>query len=249
MTESSRRTILLFTRAPEAEARAKHLPVREGARLFAGFIWSWQQRADDAGAELLVVTPPSSGVALARLLPKASVAIQDGESFGARVESAFALAFARGTHAVLMVGGDGPALDVSEVRAAFAHLECHDRAVVLAPAVDGGVNAIGFNALAERPLTTIAWLSSDVYRQLKAEGHRLGLALFCTAAGADLDHPANVAVLYRLSRMPSGWRAFRWLLLSILKACRSTSSVVIGALGRLIQNAHTTRGPPLSSLA
>ena len=205
----SGRTVLLFTRAPEVEARAKRLPLAEGACLFAGFLRGWQDRARGAGADLLVVTPASSQAALARLLPQASIAAQAGESFAARIEAAFALAFERGASTVLMVGGDGPPLEPSDIHAAFAHLESHNRAFALTPSDDGGVNAIGFNAQAERPLSGIAWQSSDVFRQLTSEGLRCGLALFLTSSGYDLDGAANVAAAIprqprriRMGRLP-----------------------------------------------
>jgi glycosyltransferase A (GT-A) superfamily protein (DUF2064 family) len=243
------RTILLFTRAPEAEARAKHLPLADGSRLFAGFLRAWRHRADEAGAELLVVTPASSTATLARLLPDASLATQAGDSFAARIESAFALAFGRGTKAVLMVGGDGPPLPAADILHAFAHLESEAGAAVLTPSSDGGVNAIGFNARAERRLAGIAWQSSDVCGQLMEQAREAGLALFITPTGHDLDCAGNVALLYRLSRAEPHWRAFRWLLQALLMACRSTVAFISHAIGEFSANSHLTRGPPLSSLA
>ena len=243
------RTILLFTRAPEAEARAKRLPLAEGTRLFAGFVQGWQQQADEAQANLLVVTPPSSEAALQRLLPHASVAIQSGESFAARIEAAFTLAFDRGAGAVLMVGGDGPPLKTPDIHDAFAHLESHPRAFVLAPCDDGGVNAIGFSVRAERPLSEITWQSPDVCRHLMSEGARCGLALLLISSGHDLDCAGSVAALYRVSRKESAWRAFRWLLLSLLLVCRAIAVVISDVIAQFSAGSHTTRGPPLSCLA
>jgi glycosyltransferase A (GT-A) superfamily protein (DUF2064 family) len=191
----SRRTILLFTRAPEAEARAKRLPIAEGSRLFASFMRGWQQRAADACAELLVVTPASSASSLARLLPDACIAAQTGSTFRERVDAAFASAFRRGGNSVLMVGGDGPPLEIADIHAAFAHLELHDRALVLTPAADGGVNAIGLNAGTDWPLEAIEWQGSDVCRQLKARAARFNLVLLLTSPGHDLDSPRRRGAL------------------------------------------------------
>ncbi len=240
------RTILLFTRAPEAEARAKGLPIAEGTRLFTGFLKGWRQRAADAGAELLVVTPASSGNTLARLLPDAHIATQVVGSFAERLESAFASAFAPGAHSVLMVGGDGPPLDNADIRDAFLHLESHDRALVLAPASDGGVNAIGLTADAERRFGAIAWHSSDVCRQLQVEAVQFNLALLLTTPGHDLDCAANVATLYRLSRKESGWGAFRWLLQSLLLVSRAIAAPVTLAVSQFASHTRSTRGPPVS---
>jgi hypothetical protein len=45
VSRAAKRTILLFTRAPEAEARAKSLPVEPGSRLFEAFLAGWRDRA------------------------------------------------------------------------------------------------------------------------------------------------------------------------------------------------------------
>jgi len=240
------RTILLFTRAPRAEARAKRLPIDGGTCLFAGFLRSWQEQAADAGADLLVVTPASSCDSLARLLPRARICAQKGDSFGDRVESAFQQAFRDGSQSVLMVCGDGPPLDLVDIREAFAHLEFHDRALVLTPASDGGVNAIGFSARANRALGTIAWQSSDVCRQLQLAATQNNLALLLTSPGHDLDCARNIATLYRLSRGQSAWSAFRWLLLSLLSSCGKTPASETNADNRFTGHSRVTRGPPLS---
>lgn len=239
---------MLFTRAPAAEARAKRLPVAQGARLFAGFLTGWQQRAASVGAELLVVTPAGSAHLLSRLLPAARVAAQSSGSFAERVEAAFALAFDAGANSVLMVGGDCPPLDVEEIAEAFQHLASNDRALVLTPAFDGGVNAIGFSARSERSLAAIAWRSPDVCRQLRLYAQQCGLSLLLTSPGSDLDCAGDIGVLYRLSRSESGWSAFRWLLLAFLLACRTTACLAEKAISRLAGDACATRGPPLLSV-
>ena len=248
MTLPSSRTILLFTRAPEEEARAKRLPAVEGTRLFTGFLKGWTQRALSAAAELLVVTPQSSATELSRLLPNARIDIQSRGTFAERVESAFAAAFRGGAGTVLMVGGDTAPLDCAEIEEAFQHLESQAEALVLTPASDGGVNAIGFNAGAVRSLANIAWQSSDVCRQLCYEGRRYGLALLLTSPGHDLDCAADIGSLYRLSRSQSCWKAFRWLLLAVLLACRAAASQLAHATGRVAGIAFAPRAPPLHSL-
>jgi glycosyltransferase A (GT-A) superfamily protein (DUF2064 family) len=242
------RTILLFTRAPEAEARAKRLPAAEGARLFTGFLKGWTQLALTADADLLVVTPEESASELGRSLPNVRVGIQSQGSFADRIESAFAQAFSEGAGAVLMVGGDSPPLDTTDLENAFQHLESNTQALVLTPADDGGVNSIGFSAGAQRPLDEIAWNSSDVCRQLLNAAHRCGLALLLTGAGYDLDSARDIGRLYRLSRSQTGWRAFRRLLLSVLLACRAHLVQLVEPVLRFAGEAYATRGPPLPSV-
>jgi glycosyltransferase A (GT-A) superfamily protein (DUF2064 family) len=241
------RTILLFTRAPESEARAKQLPLVEGARVFAGFLRAWQQRAEAIGAELMVVSPAACASTLARLLPNASVAIQSGSAFGARVESAFALACQRGGSAIPMAFGDTPPPARRELEQSCVHLESRSAAMVLAPSSDGGVNAIGFNSVAERPLGDISWPTANACVQLRAEAERSRLALLLTSPGHDLDCAANVPLLYRLSRVESDWRPFRWLLQSLLLACHPAVVVVGDAIGEFAGGSHVTYDPSLGS--
>ena len=243
------RTILLFTRAPEVEARAKRLPAAEGARLFAGFLKGWADRAQTSGAELLVVTPEDSRAEISRLLPNTRIALQSQGSFAERVESAFEFTFREGARAVLMVGGDSTPLGASDLEQAFQHLESNAKAIVLTPANDGGVNSIGFSSCAERPLAQIAWRTSDVLSQLCTEAHRHGLALLLTGSGYDLDHASDIGPLYQLSRRRgSGWTAFRWLLLSVLRPCKASAPLFLEALLRFAGATCVTRGPPILSV-
>lgn len=239
-----RRTILLFTRAPEAEARAKGLPVAEGAPLFTGFLRSWEQRTRECDAELLVVAPVSSTAALARLLPTASVTSQADGSFGTRIEAAFDLAFARGGDAVLMVGGDCPPLPASEVLDAFAFLKSNAQAVFLAPAADGGVNVIGLNANAKCPFSGIAWQGTNVCDQLQLHSARIGAALLLSAPTHDLDSASDVVTLYRVSGCDASLSGFRWLLLTLLWTCRQAFVQIIAATRAFEVGVHGTRGPP-----
>jgi len=238
------RTILLFTRAPEAEARAKGLPVEDGARLFAAFLQGWRKLSAGAGAELRVVAPAASVRPLERLLPGVPVTQQRGPSFAARLESAFSDAFRQGAGAVLMVGGDGPPLELNAVRQAFSHLEAQDQALALVPAEDGGVSAIGFNRRAKRPLAGLRWLSSDVCRQLEAAAADCGLALLVTSIAQDLDRPRDVAALYRRSLADPSWRPFRRLLRCLLRGNRPAPAAEPKIAVRTTIDSRVTRGPP-----
>lgn len=244
MNAAARRAILLFTRAPEAEARAKGLPVEAGSRLFEAFLGGWRERAAQTGADLLVVAPSESVRTLRRLFPDACVAAQQGPSFGARVEAAFSFAFARGAGAVLMAGCDSPPLEAPEVEAAFAHLDSSAGAMALAPAEDGGVNAIGLNAAADRRIAHIRWLGADVDRQLRAFARRDGLALWLSSSSPDLDRVRDLAGLYRLSRFAARWRVFRALLRRLLAGVGEFLSGDRRAPAGVALDSPITRGPP-----
>lgn len=244
-TPSTNRALLVFTRSPKAEARAKQLPLEPGTRLFEAFLRSWRRRAMVASADLMVVAPPSSVAELQRLLPGDRIVPQEGASFGARVEFAFALAFRGGADSVLMVSGDSPPLEPEEVNEAFAHLEGSSHAMALAPARDGGVNAIGFGANAARPLACLPWLSPLICGQLKLLAERLGLAVLLTQPGNDLDCAQDVRALYRLSLIDRRWIPFRWLLHPLCHPLRGAAPHAASLTSRWRAGASVTRGPPV----
>lgn len=239
----ARRVILLFTRAPEAEAREKRLPLTAGAQLFSGFLAGWRHAAASAGAQLLVLTPESSRARLGSLLPGVQIAAQEGPSFAERLENAFAAAFAADAEAVLMVGGDCPAMAVEDLHDAFNHLQSHEKAFVLAPANDGGVNAIGFSADAPRALAGIHWLSRNVCLELETVGAHLGLSLLLTTPGWDLDSARGIRALYRISVTDPLWREFRWLLSALYKTAVEDTAIV-SSFHECRRNASGIRGPP-----
>ena len=122
-----RRCVLLFARAPRAEASAKGL--RGGEALFA----LAQGRVRDAVAALpgveLVLVPPAA---------------QAGTDFGEKLEAAFRNVACRGYEEIVAVPGDVPELTARDLAAAFRALSVSDR--VLGPSRDGGVWLIGLRA-------------------------------------------------------------------------------------------------------
>jgi glycosyltransferase A (GT-A) superfamily protein (DUF2064 family) len=122
-----RRCVLLFARAPRAEAAVKGL--RGGEALFA----LSQGRVRDAVAALpgveLVLVPPAA---------------QAGTDFGEKLEAAFRNAACRGYEEIVAVPGDVPELTARDLAAAFQALSASDR--VLGPSRDGGVWLIGLRA-------------------------------------------------------------------------------------------------------
>ena len=237
------RTILLFTRAPEAEARAKGLPIQPGARLFEAFLAGWRERAAQTGAHILVAAPKESLGAMRRLLPEADFVAQHGPGIGARMEAAFAHAFTRGARSVLMAGGDSPALPAEEVEAAFAHLEANTQAVALAPAPDGGVNLIGYSAHAERRLASVSWFTPKVDAELRAASRAAGLALWLSSAAPDLDRAADLVALYRLCRGEARWRIYAALIRRLLQSA-PLAPLLVAPVRKVFLPASGTRGPP-----
>ena len=122
-----RRCVLLFARAPRAEAAAKGL--RGGEALFA-LSQSRVRAAVDAlsGVELVLVPP----------------AAQAGADFGGKLEAAFRDAAHHGYEEIIAVPGDVPEVTAQDLASAFRALSGSD--IVLGPSSDGGVWLIGLRA-------------------------------------------------------------------------------------------------------
>lgn len=121
------RCVLLFARAPRAEAAVKGL--RGGEALFA--LSQGRVRAAVAalpGVELVPVPP----------------AAQTGADFGEKLEAAFRDASRKGYEEIVAVPGDVPEVTAGDLAAAFRALSESD--TVLGPSRDGGVWLIGLRA-------------------------------------------------------------------------------------------------------
>lgn len=203
----SRRCVLLFSRAPRAEARAKRL--REAEPLFA-LAHRRVARAVRSlgGTDLLVVGPPGPGQP-----PGARRLDQRGASFGERLANAFAAARRLGYREVVAVPGDVPGLTAAHLRAAFAALGFHP--VVLGPSPDGGVYLLGTREGADRLFEGVRWCTRFVLADLLGRAVRPAVlpALADVDGAADLDRLAedpgldpSIRALVREIRRPSAPR-------------------------------------------
>lgn len=208
--------MVLFTRGPGEEARAKGLPREAGFRLFAGFIRTWRRRARAIGAEILAVAPQSSVRSVARLLPNVRVAAQSGGDFGDQLEAAFRLAFECGAATVAAAPGDAPALASEDLESVFRCLESSSRAMAIARAEDGGVNLLGFAAAAPRSLARVGWFGPGVSADLMRHAERFSLPLLVQGCSFDVDDLSDVAELHRRSLSRPEWLPFRSLLAAVL---------------------------------
>jgi glycosyltransferase A (GT-A) superfamily protein (DUF2064 family) len=129
------RALIIFCRTPEAEARAKNLPVARMARIFEAVLAMWVRAAQAADAEPFIASSAEHRARLLAIAPQASWIEQPNGSFGARLSTVTTAVFARGFESVALTGIDTPPMDL---RAVF---ECGTNVIV--PAKDGGVNVIG----------------------------------------------------------------------------------------------------------
>lgn len=124
--------------------------------------------------------PPDAGSAMRRWLSPLRVAptpltfrVQPPGDLGVRIAYAFAAEFALGATAMIVMGGDCPALDTDVLRRAAAALTTHD--AVLGPASDGGYYLLGLRAPAPRVFVDIDWSTPAVLEQTRARLRAEGL--------------------------------------------------------------------------
>jgi glycosyltransferase A (GT-A) superfamily protein (DUF2064 family) len=240
---------VLFTRSPWAEARAKHLPAEPAAAVLATFLLGWQATAEAVGAELVFVSPSSSMGALGRLLPRATGIAQSGPTFGARIAAAVDAGFAHGASSVLLVGGDTPPLPTAVVEAAFSDLDTSRNRLVVAPAPDGGVAALGFGRPPDRALFSLPWCTTRLRRRLEDAAAGLGLQVVHAAGAPDLDGATHLADLARWLRTASpASRQSVHLLADLLAALRRVPLLAAVTVAvRPSATARATRAPPLAA--
>jgi glycosyltransferase A (GT-A) superfamily protein (DUF2064 family) len=138
------RCLLLFTRSPREEERAKRIPR-------AHLLFAWARRriariARSAGVPLLVTGS------------------QRGDTFGERLIHAVEEARSRGYRQVVIVPTDVPQLAARDVTRAFALLEHHD--LVVGPSYDGGVYLIAIGGDATAAFASVRWLTPHVLEDL-----------------------------------------------------------------------------------
>ncbi len=109
----------------------------------------------------------------------------DGD-LGARLHRAFLRAFAEGTTAAAILGGDAPTLPRAFVEDAFAHLAGGADAVVI-PAADGGYVLIGASRPVPALFVRVPWGTPAVLETTRRLAREAGYVLAETAPWSDVD--------------------------------------------------------------
>jgi rSAM/selenodomain-associated transferase 1 len=118
------------------------------------------------------------------------VAVPQGDGdLGARLERAFADAFAAGAERVVIVGSDCPDVKTSDVRTAWRELQTHD--VAVGPAMDGGYWLIGLRAPQPELFRGIPWSSELVLGRTLERARALGLKIQLLRILSDIDTEAD----------------------------------------------------------
>ena len=153
------------------------------------------------GPVTLWVTPDASHPAFQQLRQRHGIAlaVQPEGGLGARMAQVFEAHFAASPEPLLLMGTDAPALDAARLRqAASALQECP---AVFVPALDGGYALVGLRAPAPALFGDLPWSTAHVMAQTRQCLAAAGLAHIELAAVADIDEPADLALL------PPAWAA------------------------------------------
>jgi len=118
------------------------------------------------------------------------VAVPQGDGdLGARLERAFADAFAAGAERVVVIGSDCPEVKTSDVRTAWRELQTHD--VVVGPAMDGGYWLIGLRAPQPELFRGMPWSSELVLGRTLERARARGLKIQLLRILSDIDTEAD----------------------------------------------------------
>jgi hypothetical protein len=217
--EPSDRALLVFTRSPQAEARAKGLDPEAGTRLFLALLASWEESSRRAGIRLVLATPASCRrwMENSPICRNASFLTQRGGTFGERLLAGAADAMALGFGKLVVVGGDSPAVSCDELLGIFEKLERGVAACVLGPSDDGGVYLVGLGRPALPLLGAMRLRRDDVFeRSLEFLRHG-GFEVHVLARRNEIDTLEDLERAWSQARHPSPWRPFRSCLADALR--------------------------------
>lgn len=192
------RLLLVFVKAPRPGQVKTRLAAALGAqaaadlyrRMAEGVLARTAPRAGEY-ERLVCFAPADARAEIEAWLPAEALAAQQGEDLGARMEAAFATAFAGGARLVAVVGSDVPRLAQEHVRAAWSALESHD--VALGPTPDGGYYLLGLREPRPSLFRDVPWGTGDVQDVTLERARAGGLSVCLLPSLRDVDTEEDLA--------------------------------------------------------
>ena len=193
--------IALMAKAPVAGLAKTRLAAALGAAGAAALAWRMldhavaQAMAAALGPVTLWVTPDATHPSFQQLRQRHGIAlaVQPEGDLGARMAQVFEAHFAASPEPLLLMGTDAPALDAARLRQAASALQ--DYPAVFVPALDGGYALVGLRAPAPALFGDLPWSTPQVMARTRQCLAAAGLAHIELAAVADIDEPADLALL------------------------------------------------------
>lgn len=199
---SARAAVLVFVRAPERGRVKTRLAAGIGAdaalSVYRRLAEHTVAEALGAGAAVRAhVTPDGAAAQVAAWLGEGPLYLPQGEGdLGARMERAFAEAFAAGHGPVAIVGSDLPGLSADLLRRALALLEHHD--AVVGPAADGGYYLLALRGACPALFRGVPWSTERVLPVTLERLREAGLGTAVLEELRDVDEAED---------LPAGWAA------------------------------------------
>jgi uncharacterized protein len=165
------------------------------------------------------------------------VHLQEGASFGQRLENAVEFLASQGYQEIVIVGRDCPDLEFQDILSAFEELNRH--ALVLGPDHRGGCYLIGIHASDRMRLRGVQWQRNTDFRALLRRFEPQNS--FRLAVKIDLDTWGDVRLL---ARSASRWHELANFLLCSEEASWTTSNLSDGMDAMLPQRTDWQLPPP-----
>ena len=184
--------LAIFLKAPRRGAVKTRLIPALGAaaaarlyRALAEAVVAATRPGPDGYDRLFFFTPAEARAEMEAWFPGQAWIAQEGADLGARMSSAFDVAFRRGAGRVAIVGSDVPGLSRDDVGLALASLADHD--LVLGPARDGGYYLIGLRQRLPALFEGVAWGTGSVFAATLETAAALGLSVRVLEERRDID--------------------------------------------------------------
>ena len=189
------RCLVLFAKHPvrgKVKTRlARDIGEERATSLYDALLRDSLERCRAVRARTALAYSPASGTAFfAALAPEALLFLQPEGDLGARLRSAFALAFELGFERVVAVGSDAPQVPAAWIDEAFERLS--DTPLAIGPARDGGYWSIGLSRPAPRLFEGIRWSTAFVRGDTEARAKDLRIEPAILREADDVDTLADL---------------------------------------------------------
>ena len=221
--------LILFTRTPQEEAAHKKIlkngKAPQQKQLFRLLVQHARLLGQQTGLPFFVVDSAS----------------QQGNTFGERLQNAFAALYAQGFAKVIAIGNDCVQLKAEDIQQATHHLQ--NNKAVFGPALDGGVYLLGLDQALFRLKTgfsEINWQTATVLAELQTWCGSEMLVL--PQVYTDLDTSHQVLAAFAAKQLPSAYMA---LLMQIFTNWVYRVNPFILRVSTLFASSYSFRGPPV----
>lgn len=237
-------TLLVFTRAPEADSRRHPILPRRLRQLETDLRSQCLAEILAAGREGGLALAVASDAELP-LPDEVERYEQRGESFATRLAQAVAtVETERPGRPLVLVGSDLPGFRRAHLDATLTRLGDDPRAVVVGPSPDGGIYLLA----AARPLAALLprvdWCREHTCAHLLALLAAQGLRVELLPPLADLDRPRDLGRLLALARAAGLDRRLGERLLAAVRAACRALPVGSPRPAHVAVRIHRRRGPP-----